>query len=276
VIAGPPEVSVVVPQVVREAAAGRAVSAVWENMLGGLTFRIGEDGDHGRDDRGPGLRYVKWAPAGSGIDLAGEAARLRWAAAYTPVPEVLDVGCDAAGSRLVTAGLPGENAVTDRWKREPATAVAAIGAGLRAFHEALPVAACPYDWSVGGRLADIGHRASAGRIDPRDWHDDHRALTGVDQALDVLADAPPIDRLVVCHGDTCAPNTLLTDDGRWSGHVDLGSLGVADRWADLAIATWSTRWNYGPGWEEPLLDAYGIDPDPERTRYYRLLSDLGP
>jgi len=49
-----------------------------------------------------------------------------------------------------------------------------------------------------------------------------------------------------------------------------------DRWADLAIATWSAGWNYGPGWERPLLDAYGVPPDPDRTRYYRLLWDLGP
>ncbi len=92
----------------------------------------------------------------------------------------------------------------------------------------------------------------------------------------MLERPPPIDRLVVCHGDTCAPNTLIGDDGRCAGHVDLGALGVADRWADLAIATWSTRWNYGDGWEPALLAAYGIDPDPERTAYYRLLWDLGP
>lgn len=78
---------------------------------------------------------------------------------------------------------------------------------------------------------------------------------------------------MVCHGDACAPNTLI-DEGRWSGHVDLGALGVADRWADIAIATWSTQWNYGPGWEPALLDAYGIDPDPERTAWYRLLWDM--
>jgi aminoglycoside phosphotransferase len=82
-----------------------------------------------------------------------------------------------------------------------------------------------------------------------------------DRALDLLADIPPVDRLVVCHGDSCAPNTLLTDDGRWSGHVDLGELGVADRWADLAVATWSTEWNYGPGWDKLLLQAYGVPPD---------------
>jgi kanamycin kinase len=57
--------------------------------------------------------------------------------------------------------------------------------------------------------------------------------------------------------------------------VDLGDLGVVGREADLAIATWSTTWNYGPGPETALLDAYGVAPDPERTRHYRLLYELG-
>ncbi|MGH3781128.1 MAG: hypothetical protein ACRDRO_11015 [Pseudonocardiaceae bacterium] len=59
-------------------------------------------------------------------------------------------------------------------------------------------------------------------------------------------------------------------------HVDLGALGVADRWADLAVATWRTEWNYGPGWDTPPLAAYGVDPDPARAAYYRLLWDLDP
>jgi aminoglycoside phosphotransferase len=84
--------------------------------------------------------------------------------------------------------------------------------------------------------------------------------TIADEAQSVLSDPPPVDRLVVCHGDACAPNTLIGDGGRWSGHVDLGSLGVADRWADIAVATWSAELNYGPGWERTLLDAYGISP----------------
>jgi kanamycin kinase len=92
----------------------------------------------------------------------------------------------------------------------------------------------------------------------------------------MIAEPPPIDRLVVCHGDACAPNTLLGDDGDCAGHVDLGMLGTGDRWADLAVATWSTHWNYGPGWEQRLLEAYGVSPDEARTRYYRLLWDLGP
>ena len=38
---------------------------------------------------------------------------------------------------------------------------------------------------------------------------------------------------MVCHGDACAPNTLLYPDGRWSGHVDFGLLGIADRFGSI-------------------------------------------
>jgi kanamycin kinase len=261
-----PTPALAVPPAVASLAAGRSCSLVWENEIGGLTFEVGTDWDR---------CFVKWAPAGSIADLRAEAARLAWAEPYTPVPQVLGWGRDRAGSWLITAALPGHNAVADRWAAEPQTAVRAIGAGLRALHDSLPVARCPFSRSAEQRLAGIQRRAEAGNLDPGRFHDDHQSLS-LDAALALLAEIPPTDQLVVCQGDSCAPNTLLTADGRWSGHVDLGDLGVADRWADLAVATWSTAWNYGPGWERLLLDAYGIAPDPGRTRYYRLLWDLEP
>jgi len=253
-----------VPAAVAAAAGGRTVRLVWANEVGGLTYAAGE---------GPGQRYIKWTPNGSGLDLTDEAARMTWAVRYHPVPQPLACGHDDAGSWLVTAALPGERASSPRWQADPATAVAAIGEGLRALHEALPLARCPFSWSAEERVADARRLAAAGQLDAAAWHLCHRALT-TDAALEQAAAIPPADKLVVCHGDACAPNTLLSADGRWSGHVDLGLLGIADRWADLAVATWSAEWNYGPGWEKLLLDAYGIHPDPERTRYYRLLWDL--
>jgi kanamycin kinase len=42
--------------------------------------------------------------------------------------------------------------------------------------------------------------------------------------------APLIDRLVVCHGDACAPNTLINDDGRCCGR---GLPRVVERLRDL-------------------------------------------
>jgi kanamycin kinase len=253
------------PAAVAALAGGEPLRPVWQNELGGVTFELGE---------GAGRRFVKWAPAGSGIDLGREVPRLRWAARFTPVPRVLAEGADASGTWLVTAALPGRSAVEEMWKARPRTAVIAIGEGLRALHEALPVGSCPFSWAAEDRLTDARNRAAAGLIGPAEWDPQHQRL-GLTRALELAGDIPPVDRLVVCHGDACSPNTLIADGGRWSGHVDMGELGVADRWADLAIATWSTQWNYGPGWERLLLDAYGITADDDRIRYYRLLWDLG-
>ena len=161
------------------------------------------------------------------------------------------MGGDTAHEWLVTRAIPGESAVAARWLAEPAVAVRAVAEGLRALHEALPVAECPFAWDVPARVANAARR-------------------GI-RLPDHLWDAPPIDRLVVCHADACCPNTLIADDGRWIAHVDLGLLGVGDRWADIAVASMSTEWNYGPGWEDALIEAYGVEPDRERLSYYREL-----
>jgi kanamycin kinase len=234
---------------------------VWENEAGGRTFRwLGEDG---------AVRYCKWAPLAAGLDLAGEAARLRWAGVFTRVPRVLDQGADAEGAWLMTEALPGSSAVAPEWRARPRRAVRAIGEGLRALHEALPAASCPFSWSVADRV----RRAAPTWPRPSSQvHPEHRSRSWP-ETVALLQNPPPLDRVVVCHGDACAPNTLMQVNGRCAGHVDLDQLGVADRWADLAVATWSTVWNYGAGWEEELLAAYGVAPDAVRTAYYRLLWD---
>jgi len=270
VLAGRPPIDVPVPPSVRELLAGRDVTPVWRNEAGGLTF----EGAAGLD-----RVFVKWSPPGVGHDLDQEVARLHWAAASTSVavavavPVPLGWGSDASGSWLMTAALPGASAVSGAWLEDPQRAVVGIGEGLRALHDALPAPGCPFSWTAEDRTADAHRQADAGELDPASWHDVHRSLS-VPQALHLLSEPPPVDRLVVCHGDACAPNTLLDEHGDYTGHVDLGRLGLADRWADLAVATWSTSWNYGPGWENTLLSAYGVSPDPSRTAYYRLLWDL--
>ncbi|MDZ8275102.1 hypothetical protein R2Q81_03960 [Microbacterium aquimaris] len=138
----------------------RAVTPVWRNAIGGVTFRT-DDG-----------RYVKYGPRNAETSMRGEAERLAWAGTFAPGPRVLNVGGDdddewlgwagtfAPGPRvlnvggddddewLVTAALPGQSAVAPRRTGDPAraeTAVRAVGSGLRALHDALPIASCPFD-----------------------------------------------------------------------------------------------------------------------------------
>jgi kanamycin kinase len=232
-----------VPERVRALAGDARLEPVWRNGYGGLTFRA--------TDATGAAWYVKYGPRNAETSMAGEAERLRWVDGRTPVPRVREAGADATHEWLVTEALAGSSAVEQRWIDDPERAVTAIGAGLRALHDALPVADCPFDWGVPARLRTA-------------------AVRGIDVPA-VLREAPPIDALVVCHGDACSPNTLIGDDGRWSGHVDLGALGVADRWADIAVAVMSAGWNYGPGWGDALLEAYGIRPDPARQAFYEAL-----
>lgn len=263
-LAGPPENDIPIPDAVMRYAENRPIEVVWLNDLGGLTFRI-------RD--GVKDSFIKWAPTNSGLDFKAEQIKLEWAITYTPVPKVLEFGKDDLGSWLVTEGIEAENAVSERWKKDPALAVAALGRGLRAMHDALPVDVCPFAWSAQDRISRVRGRIGRGETHPTQWHEEFRGLS-TEAILEEMDSPPPSDELVVCHGDACAPNTLIDHGGQWAGNVDMASLGIADRWADLAIAAWSTQWNYGPGWEDLFYDSYGIDPNEQKIRFYRLLWDL--
>jgi len=188
------------------------------------------------------------------------------------VPEVLDVGADDEGEWFVSRDLGGENAVSPRWRREPARAARAMGEGLRRLHDELDCATCPFDWSLATRRRAVARRERTEDLDAVTLEWELSEITVAD-ALETLR-APPAEDLVVCHGDACAPNTLLSATGEFLGLVDLGRLGRGDRWADLAIASWSTVWNYGPGYEGDLYDGYGAEPDEEKIRYYRILWSL--
>lgn len=260
-IAGVPDGPVALPEDLSAVLAllgvpGNAVP-VWQNTDGGLTFR-GED------------VHVKWSPTGA-ADLTVEAARLAWAGERMTVPETVGHGRIESGTWLVTRTLAGTSAADARFAERPAETVRAVGAALRTLHDTLPVAECPFTWSVQDRLTTARARVDRGESRVT-WHREHRHLR-VAEALSRLANAPALDP-VVCHGDACMPNTLLDDDGALTGHVDLGSLGVGDRWADVAVAAWSTEWNVGPGYEDELYAGYGITPDTAKIAYYRLLWDL--
>lgn len=231
-----------VPDFVAALAGHDPVEAVWINEGGGVTYQLGV---------GRSARFVKWQPSNDEISLAREARRLEWAAEYVTVPEVLDLGTCADTEWLLTRALDGASAVSQRWRDDPARAVAAVGRGLREFHDRLPISECRWQWDPNTRIDRTeGRQVSVPRA---------------------LREPPAVDLAVVCHGDACCPNTLLTDGGDVAGHVDLGSLGVADRWADIAVAAMSTLWNYGPGWESALLSAYGVTYDAVRMNYYQQL-----
>lgn len=85
---------------------------------------------------------------------------------------------------------------------------------------------------------------------------------------------------VVCHGDLCLPNINLDPQTLdVAGFIDLGRLGLADRYADLALLfaqareTWSDEEEARTA-EAAFAQRYGISLDHRRARFYLHLDPL--
>jgi kanamycin kinase len=260
----PVEVPPVVHALAGRLRSGATIVPVWRNEYGGITVRL-EEPQPAADTSS----YLKWVPPGAACpDPLAEADRLVWADSFAALPRVLDAGRDTYGSWLLTAavevdGAVATSAIEPQWQGLAARSAIAIGVGLRRFHDALPTDTCPFVRTAQLRVAAL----TTGPTAP---------LAAAERATiaAALGSPPPVDRLVVCHGDATVPNTLLDGVGRFAAHVDVGDLGVADRWSDIAVTTRSVTRRYGAGLEPLVLAAYGVAPDPERTTYYRALWDV--
>jgi len=222
------------------------------------------------------LRANAWLVRGRDRDILVDCgpARMRWAvAAGLPVPAVVATCRSGRADWLLTDGLPGRDATVSDLRAEPERLVPLLASGLRRFHQT-PAGDCPFRFGPDEAMDDAARRVRAGLVKPEDMHPEHAHLNPV-AALAEAARLRPARKpdLVLCHGDYCLPNVLI-EAGRVSGFVDLGELAVADRWSDLAVATWSVTWNLGPGWEELFLASYGVSADPQAIAFYRLIYDL--
>lgn len=218
------------------------------------------------------VRFLKAAFVGAYPSLRAERDRCLWLRGRgAPVPEVIDHD-DGSVEWLVTAGLAGVDATTPQHLASPTVTVPLLAEGLRIFHEIDPTG-CPFDYRLPAALPHVTRRVAAGEVSADGFHDVHRDLDP-SSALQRLGElAVGEQTLVVCHGDYTPPNVLL-DAGRVVGYLDLGEVGIADRWRDLAVATWSVTWNFGPGYEDLFLRSYGVQWDHHRRDLYRLLYDL--
>jgi kanamycin kinase len=239
-----------------------------------LAYRLVPDVTTWRLARSDGsVRFAKVDTAGGFPTLADEADRMVWASAYLPVPAVVAMEQRDGVSVLITEALPGRDATDPAWRNDLPGLVRAFGVGLSAFHSAVGEQQSPFRFDLVAAFAHVHRRMASGTLDPSCWHPEHRHLSATDAMMLLEETAPSTEDLVVCHGDYCPPNVLLTG-GRVTGYVDLGELGVADRWWDIAIGGWSTGWNFGTELEALFYDSYGIAPDRRRIAFYRLLYDL--
>lgn len=248
-------------------------------LVAGRTWRRNLVGEAGASvhrlslDGAPDL-YLKHGTGEVAGDIADEAARLRWLSPHVATPQVVYYAADGEAAWLLTTALPGRTAY-ERMAAEPARApcvAALIGGFLKTLH-ALPAAQCPFDSGADGRLELAKARMEAGLVNVDDFDDAHTGWSAEQVWDKMIALRPTVAEPVVTHGDYSLDNILVTDS-QVSGCIDLGRLGVADRYQDLAIAC-NCLDEFGPDAQRAFLDAYGLaDLDADRLAFHLALDEF--
>lgn len=254
------------------------------SRFGWTPVRTGESGDlvYQRDD---GRAFAKIAPVARSADLAGERDRLAWLDGRgVACPEILDWREGEEGACLVMTAIPGVPAAdlsgSDLLKAWPSMA-----RQLGILHE-LPADQCPFDRSLSimfERAADVVARKAVNRdfLPDEDMNTPARELLErVERDLPTRFEQELIDR-VVCHGDACMPNFMIDPESfQCTGLIDLGRLGTADRYVDLALMVANASESWASREEEAeafaiLFGTLGIQvPDKERLAFYLRLDPL--
>ena len=214
---------------------------------------------------------------------AADAGILQWLAGKAPVPRVVAHEAADGWDWLLMTRLRGQELCRDEVMNRPALLLDCMAEALHALW-AIPAAECPFERTVADNLAHAEATIVAGRFDPSDCEPETfgpGGFEGPKALLDWLKRHTPPQDCAVTHGDFCLPN-LFTDGKRFTGFIDVGNAGVADRWMDLALGWRSLKHNrdghYGKTYPnidpDDLFRAAGVPKDAEKLRYYILLDEL--
>ncbi|TCO44000.1 streptomycin 3'-kinase [Kribbella antiqua] len=207
--------------------------------------------------------------------LLAERDRVLWLSSTgLPGATVKDWAETSAGAVLITTAVPGVagNSLPESVRVK---AMESLGRTLRELHS-LP--SCPFERPLASVIAEAEDVVRRGAVNPDFLTDEWRAVEPAELLARVVAESSyisAVQELVVCHGDACLPNIFFDPETlEVTGMIDLGRLGIADRYSDLAltITQLDDEWSADA---TPFLTAYGLpNPDQRRLEFYRLLDPL--
>jgi aminoglycoside phosphotransferase len=197
---------------------------------------------------------------------------LDWLGTYIEVPTAICSLRESDIEYLLVTSVPGLPAC--ELNANPIDVAYAYADALRHFHDSMSVDVCPFDRRIQRQLIECEMRTESGLVNTADFDDERHGTTAAQVLVELKADPPSEEELVVTHGDYCMPNVLFGEDLTLTGFIDLGRAGVADWHSDVALATRSIERNLGKSFVEPFYKRYGKQPDVDRLGYYLMLDEF--
>jgi aminoglycoside 3'-phosphotransferase-1 len=237
--------------------------------------RVGESGGavyrlHGK--AGAQDLFLKHGSGAVAGDITDELVRLRWLSNHMPVPAIEGFVADVDEAWLLMTALPGRTAyqLLEAEVDARMDVVDALVRFMTRLH-AIPVGDCPFNGDHPCRLARARDRIDAGLVAEDEFDEEREGWTAeqVWQAMQQLLPMPA-DR-VVTHGDFSLDNILM-QDGEVVGCIDVGRVGIADRYQDLSIL-WNSLGEFGASLQERMVVRYGIDEIDRRKLDFHLMLD---
>ncbi len=220
------------------------------------------------------------------VETDNERDIVDWLQGQIPVPQIPAYCVEQGKAYTLMTRASGKMLCDERFLNHPMELIGLVATAMKRLWK-VDVSQCPLKtsrleerlkqarWAVERGLVDMEH------VDPATY--EAGGFANPEALLFWLEQNRPEEDIVLTHGDFCLPNVFCDDSGTCS-FIDLGKMGPADRWQDVAIAMRSLKDNLGGAYSQGkvyldfqpqmLLDELGIEMNEEKFKYYLLLDEL--
>lgn len=213
-----------------------------------------------------------------------EVHAMQWLCGQLSVPAIIAHDCWKDQSYLLMTRAAGQMACTEYYLNNSEKLTELLAQALQQLWR-IDISDCPLDWTLDRKLKAAEYNVKNQLVDVEGAEPDTFGEDGFENPealLQWLIKNRPAEELVLSHGDFCLPNIYIDNDQDIS-FIDLGRMGIADKWQDIALCYRSLKHNYDGGYggrvypecdPDLLFEKLEIQPDWEKIRYYILLDEL--
>lgn len=205
--------------------------------------------------------------------LTSEYEKLKWLNGRLNVPNVVLYDFSADTEYLITTSIEGKMVCSDDYISNPDVGIKVIVEAFKQIYS-VDIKDCPFDVSIDYKLSLVENNVNKHLIDEQNIKEETLKKFGnIENILKFLKENRFKDEACFSHGDTSLPNIFALNN-QFSGFIDVGECGIADKWFDLAICEKSIRRNFGQEYISKFYEELGVIPDRNKIDYYLLMMEL--